>query len=203
MLTPSESSPPRSSLERGPSDDPVRRWSRGRRPRDVVRRSRAADRAYAVAGIRAPRRRDVRQALVSEFVINSFPNEPGRVMLPERCERAPSKLISVRPCPANVANEPRAAVTGSHKTVGRVGSICMLAGLSNEPVPDHTLARAYATTRTIQEAARPPADAERSQSKHPPSQGSRDAASAMVRRAEASRRGSPIGTARRRSSVPG
>ena len=30
--------------------------------------------------------------------------------------------------PSNVANEPRAAVTGSHKTVGRVGSICLLDG---------------------------------------------------------------------------
>jgi hypothetical protein len=40
--------------------------------------------------------------------------------------------------PSNGANEPRAAVPGSHKTVGRVGSICVLDGRSNErpPVPD-------------------------------------------------------------------
>ena len=36
-------------------------------------------------------------------------------------------------CPYNAANEPHAAVTGSHKTVGRVGSICLLDGRSNEP----------------------------------------------------------------------
>jgi hypothetical protein len=35
--------------------------------------------------------------------------------------------------PSNVANEPRAAVTGSYKTVGRVGSICVLDGPANEP----------------------------------------------------------------------
>ena len=33
-------------------------------------------------------------------------------------------------CRPNVANEPRAMVTGSHKPVGRDGSICVLAGLS-------------------------------------------------------------------------
>ncbi len=36
-------------------------------------------------------------------------------------------------CPYNVANEPRAAATGSHRTVGRVGSICVLDGPANEP----------------------------------------------------------------------
>ena len=44
--------------------------------------------------------------------------------------------------PSNVANEPRAAVTGSHKTVGRVGSICVLDGPSNEPTLDDMPARA-------------------------------------------------------------
>ena len=38
--------------------------------------------------------------------------------------------------PSNVANEPRAAVTESHKTAGRVGSICVLDGPSNEPSLD-------------------------------------------------------------------
>ncbi len=33
--------------------------------------------------------------------------------------------------PVNVANEPRAAVTASHKTAGRVGSICVLGGHSH------------------------------------------------------------------------
>jgi hypothetical protein len=47
--------------------------------------------------------------------------------------------------PSNVANEPRAAVTGSHKTVGRVGSICVLDGPSKEPALDETLARATAS----------------------------------------------------------
>ena len=42
----------------------------------------------------------------------------------------------------NVANEPRASVTGSHKTVGRDGSICVLDGRSNERSLDETLARA-------------------------------------------------------------
>ena len=40
--------------------------------------------------------------------------------------------------PPNVANEPRAAVTGSHKTVGRAGSICVLDGRSNERSPERT-----------------------------------------------------------------
>ena len=44
--------------------------------------------------------------------------------------------------PSNVANEPRAAVTGSHKAVGRVGSICVLDGPSNGPSLHETPARA-------------------------------------------------------------
>ena len=42
---------------------------------------------------------------------------------------------------SNVANEPRAAATGWHKTVGRVGSICVLDGPSNEPSRDDMPAR--------------------------------------------------------------
>ena len=43
-------------------------------------------------------------------------------------------LLALLGCPPalgpNVANEPRAAVTGSHRTVGRVGSICALGSAS-------------------------------------------------------------------------
>ncbi len=47
---------------------------------------------------------------------------PGRVLRPPGI---PVHVESRFRSP-NVANEPRAAVTGSHKTVGRVGSICGL-----------------------------------------------------------------------------
>ena len=55
---------------------------------------------------------------------------------------------------SNGANEPRAAVTGSHKSVGRDGSICVLDGPSKEPAPDETLARESHCVRMTREAAR-------------------------------------------------
>ena len=70
--------------------------------------------------------------------------KPGVATHDERPQVARMKndLMSFVLCPYNVANEPRAALPGSHKTVGRVGSICVLDGRSNEPSSDATFARA-------------------------------------------------------------